>query len=170
MLYDSRLNPEGTGNLIEKRGARFMEPEWWLWAVGGIALIIAELIVPAFVLIWFGLGALIVSLLVAVFPTIGLTAELAAWLAVSLGLAAFWFKIFKPNIHKTHVGMSDTNIVGEIGLVTRDLALFQQGEVRFQKPMVGSDVWPCIADEPIAAGERVIVLAVEGSLLKVEQI
>jgi len=108
MLYDSRLNPEGTGNLIEKRGARFMEPEWWLWAVGGIALIIAELIVPAFVLIWFGLGALIVSLLVAVFPTIGLTAELAAWLAVSLGLAAFWFKIFKPNIHKTHVGMSDT--------------------------------------------------------------
>lgn len=147
-----------------------MEPEWWLWAVGGISLIITELVVPAFVLIWFGLGGLVVSLLVAVFPDVGLTAELAVWLVVSLGLAASWFKLFKPNIHKTRVGMSDANIIGEIGLVTQDLALFQKGEVRFQKPMVGSDVWPCIADEPIAAGQRVIVLAVEGSLLKVEQI
>jgi len=30
-----------------------------------------------------------------------------------------------------------------------------------------SDVWPCIADEAIAAGERVKVVAVDGQLLKV---
>lgn len=147
-----------------------MEPEWWFWAVGGIALIIAELAVPAFVLIWFGLGGLVVSLLVAVLPQIGLTTQLAVWLVVSLGLVAFWFKLFKPNIHKTRVGMSDANIIGEIGLMTHDLALFQKGEVRFQKPMVGSEIWPCIADEPIAAGDRVRVLKVEGSILKVEKI
>ena len=147
-----------------------MEAEWWLWAVGGISLIIAELVVPAFVLIWFGLGGLVVSLMVAIFPDVGLTTELAVWLVVSLGLAISWFKLFKPNYHKTRVGMSDANIIGEIGLVTQDLALFQKGEVRFQKPMVGSDVWPCIADEPIAAGDRVRVLKVEGSLLKVEKL
>lgn len=144
-----------------------MQPEWWHWAIGGIGLIIAELAVPSFVLIWFGLGGLAVALLLAVMPQIGLTAQLAVWLVVSVSLVVFWFRIFKPGMHKTRIGMSDANVIGEIGLLTRDVAPFQKGEVRFQKPMVGSEVWPCIADAPIAAGERVRVLAVEGSLLKV---
>jgi signal peptidase I len=42
-----------------------MQPEWWHWAVSGIVLILAELVVPAFVLVWFGLGALLVALVVA---------------------------------------------------------------------------------------------------------
>ena len=144
-----------------------MQPEWWHWAIGGIGLIIAELAVPSFVLIWFGLGGLAVALLLAVMPQIGLTAQLAVWLVVSVSLVVFWFRIFKPGMHKTRIGMSDANVIGEIGLLTRDVAPFQKGEVRFQKPMVGSEIWPCIADAPIAAGERVRVLAVEGSLLKV---
>jgi membrane protein implicated in regulation of membrane protease activity len=63
--------------------------------------------------------------------------------------------------------MSDASLIGEIGLLTREVAPFQKGEVRFQKPMLGADVWPCLADEAIAAGARVKVLTVEGSLLKV---
>ncbi len=64
-----------------------MELAWWHWAVGGILLIIAELAVPSFVLIWFGLGALVVALAVAV-AAIGVTAQLALWLVVSVGLVA----------------------------------------------------------------------------------
>lgn len=141
--------------------------EWWQWAVGGLLLILAELAVPAFVLIWFGLGALLVALLLAVLPHLGWTAQLTIWLIGSLAFVALWFKWFKPNRHKTRVGMSEANIIGEIGLLTHEVAAFQKGEVRFQKPMLGSDVWPCIADEQISAGARVRVLAVEGSLLKV---
>ena len=147
-----------------------MQPEWWHWAVAGISLILAELAVPAFVLIWFGLGGLVVALVLAVLPQVGLTTQLFVWLAVSLALVALWFKFFKPGFHKTRVGMSDVNIIGEIGLLTHPVAPFQKGEVRFQKPMVGSDVWPCIADETIAAGARVKVLTVEGSFLKVGKI
>ena len=147
-----------------------MEMEWWQWAVAGIVLVLAELAVPAFVLIWFGLGALLVALVVAVLPQMGMTAQLAVWLVISVSLVGLWFKMFKPNIHKTHVGMSDYNLVGEVGLLTREVAPFQNGEVRFQKPMVGADVWPCMADETIPAGARVKVLAVEGSYLKVGKI
>ncbi|MDP3031641.1 MAG: hypothetical protein Q8N33_06155 [Rhodocyclaceae bacterium] len=39
--------------------------------------------------------------------------------------------------------------------------------MRFQKPILGTDVWECIADEAIKSGERVRVLDVEGSFLKV---
>ena len=147
-----------------------MQPEWWHWAVAGIALVLAELAVPAFVLVWFGLGALVLAAILALSPQIGLTTQLAIWLVLSVGLVALWFRLFKPNFHKTRVGMSDANVIGEIGLLTGDVGPFQKGEVRFQKPMVGSDIWPCIADEALAAGDRVRVLAVEGSFLKVGKI
>lgn len=143
-----------------------MELAWWHWAVGGIALIVAELAVPAFVLIWFGLGALVVALAMALL-NLGMTAQLTLWLVVSLAMVLGWFKVFKPNMHKTRIGMADANVVGEIGLLVRAVAPFEKGEVRFQKPILGSDVWECIADEAIKSGERVKVLDVEGSFLKV---
>lgn len=146
-----------------------MEIGWWHWAVGGIVLVLAELAVPSFVLIWFGLGALVVALAVAV-AEIGLTAQLALWLVVSMLLVAGWFKVFKPNMHKTRIGMADANVVGEVGMLVRDVAPFEKGQVRFQKPMLGSDVWECIADEAIKSGERVRVLDVEGSFLKVGRV
>jgi len=144
-----------------------MHFEWWHWAVAGIALILAELAIPAFVLVWFGLGGLAVAVIVLLLPQIEVTAQLSAWLIVSVALIVLWFKLFKPNFHKTRVGMSEANVIGEVGLLTRDVAPFQKGEVRFQKPTLGSDVWPCVADEAIPAGVRVKVLTVEGSLLKV---
>lgn len=143
-----------------------MELAWWHWAVGGLALIVAELVVPSFVLIWFGVGALAVALLVAL-AAIGLTAQLAIWLAVSLTLVAAWFKVFRPNMHKTRIGMADAGVVGEVGVLVRDVAPFEKGQVRFQKPILGDDVWECIADEAIRSGERVRVLEVEGSFMKV---
>jgi membrane protein implicated in regulation of membrane protease activity len=143
-----------------------MELAWWHWAVGGIALIVAELAVPAFVLIWFGLGALVVALAMALL-NLGMTAQLTLWLVVSLAMVLGWFKVFKPNMHKTRIGMADANVVGEIGMLVRAVAPFEKGEVRFQKPILGSDVWECIADEAIKSGERVKVLDVEGSFLKV---
>lgn len=143
-----------------------MELAWWHWAVGGIVLIMAELAVPSFVLIWFGLGALAVALAVAA-ASIGFTAQLGLWLVVSLALVAGWFKVFKPGLHKTRIGMADAHVIGEVGMLVRDVAPFEKGEVRFQKPILGADVWECIADEPIRSGERVRVIEVEGSFLKI---
>lgn len=143
-----------------------MQLEWWHWAVAGIVLILAELAVPAFVLVWFGLGALVVAVLAAV-AAIGVTAQLSSWLVVSVLLVFLWFKVFRPESHRTRIGMSAPAMIGEVGLLARDVAPFEKGEVRFQKPLLGADTWPCMADEVIAAGTRVKVVAVEGSLLKV---
>jgi membrane protein implicated in regulation of membrane protease activity len=146
-----------------------MQPEWWHWAITGIVLILAELAVPAFVLVWFGLGALLVALVVAL-AAIGFTAQLSVWLVASLMLIVLWFKVFRPERHKTRIGMSEPQMIGEVGLLTHDVAPFGRGEVRFQKPLLGTDTWPCIADEEIRAGERVRVISVEGSLLKIGRV
>ena len=61
----------------------------------------------------------------------------------------------------------EVEALGEIGVLVRAVEPFGKGEVRFQKPLMGSEVWPCLSDEALAAGERVRVQAVDGQLLKV---
>lgn len=49
-----------------------MELVWWHWLALGLLLIGSELLLPAFYLIWFGLGALLTGLVVALVP-LGMT-------------------------------------------------------------------------------------------------
>lgn len=144
--------------------------EWWHWVVGGLVLIVAELVVLTFVVLWFGLGAVVVGLILWAMPTLSLTAQMLIWSFASCAMVVLWFRLFKPSLHKSRVGMSDdATLIGEVGLMLRDVDQFQRGEVRFQKPMIGSDRWGCIADEPISTGERVRVISVEGTLVKVKK-
>lgn len=144
-----------------------MQVEWWYWVVAGVALLLCELAVPLFVLVWFGLSAVVVGILLALLPDVGLTAQLGLWLILSIALVVCWFRVFKPNQHKTRAGMADNNVIGEVGLLTHAVAPFQKGQVRFQKPLLGSEVWTCISEQEIAAGERVRIVQVEGTLLTI---
>ena len=143
-----------------------MNPEWWHWIVGGIVLVLAELVIPSFFIVWFGLGALLTGLLTLVFD-LSVTAQLATWTLASLAMVGLWFRVFKQSFVKTRVGTADGEVIGEIGLLVSAVAPFERGKVRFQRPVLGSEEWVCLADTAIAAGERVKVVAVEGSFLKV---
>ena len=146
-----------------------MDFEWWHWIVLGIALVIAELAVPAFFVIWFGLGALLVGLVMLALP-LGATAQVALWIVASVAMVGLWFRLFKGGEYlrsRTRVGQSDGEPIGEIGLMTKPAEPFARGRLRFQKPVLGAEEWECVADAPIAVGERVRVVAIEGSFLKV---
>ena len=145
-----------------------MHLEWWHWVVGGIALILAELALPSFFIVWFGLGALLVGLLALAFD-LSLTAQLATWTLASLAMVVLWFRVFKQSFVKTRAGTAAGEVIGEIGLLVSAVAPFERGKVRFQRPVLGSDEWACLADTAIAAGDRVKVVAVEGSFLKVSK-
>ena len=144
-----------------------MQLLWWHWMVFGFVLVVAELAIPSFFLIWFGVGAIIVGIALAAFPALSFAWQILVWLAVSVAFVLLWFRIFKPGIHKTRSGMAKGAAIGEVGLVTRDIRPQVTGEVRFQKPLLGADVWQSFADEEIKAGERARVLDVEGNMLKV---
>ena len=146
-----------------------MDLLWWHWIVLGIVLMLLELAVPAFFLIWFGLGAVIVGLLILVFPDLSMAYQVIAWTGSSMVLVWLWFKVFKPNMHKTRAGSSKGMFIGEVALVTRDIRPYEKGQIRFQKPILGDEVWDSMADEEIKTGERVKVLEVEGNILKVSR-
>ena len=144
-----------------------MNFEWYHWAILGVMLVASELLVPAFVLVWFGLGSLVVALVLALFPTVGLIPQLLVWMVSSVSLVLLWFKVFKPQQHKITSGRSSAEAVGEVGLLVTAIEPFGKAKVRFQTPLLGSDVWECVSDEKIAAGSRVKVVSVDGSLLKI---
>lgn len=49
-----------------------MTLEWWHWEIAGLALVLLELAVPAFFVIWFGFGAMLVGLALLVAPGLAL--------------------------------------------------------------------------------------------------
>ena len=146
-----------------------MELLWWHWVVLGVALTLLELAVPAFVLVWFGVGAIIVGIAVLAFPQMPFAWQGLIWIAVSVAFIWLWFKVFKAGSHKTQAGMSKGQLIGEIGMVIRDIRPYDKGRIRLQKPVLGDEVWDAIAEEEIKAGERVKVLVVEGNFLKVSR-
>ncbi len=141
--------------------------EWWYWIVLGLCLVMSELVVPAFFVIWFGIGALLVGATLLLMPTLGMAVQLTLWAGLSTLLVIFWFRYLKPKTVSL-AGSSSAQAIGEVGLLVSDLCPDSRGQVRFQKPVLGSDLWECYAETPIKAGERVRVVKIEGHFIKVE--
>jgi membrane protein implicated in regulation of membrane protease activity len=142
--------------------------EWWHWMVLGMCLAMAELAVPAFFIVWFGIGAIGVGLALLIAPEISVASQVLLWAGLSSVLVVFWFRYLKPRT-MTAVGTSAANVTGEVGVLVSDLCPNSRGQVRFQKPVLGSDSWECYADAKIKAGERVRIVVVEGNYIKVEE-
>lgn len=150
-----------------------MDFAWWHWVVLGIGLALAELVAASFFVIWFGLGALLVGLVLLVSPGVPFSGQVLLWTLASVAMTVLWFKVFRRDGERTRSGQAD-EALGEIGVLVRAVEPLGtssgRGEVRFQKPVMGSDIWPCLADDAIAAGERVKVLAVDGQFLRVGRV
>lgn len=144
-----------------------MTLEWWHWEIAGLALVVLELAVPAFFIIWFGFGAMLVGVVLLAAPELVLSAQIGVWIVASVAMTVLWFRVFKRSQHKTLVGTAAGEVIGEVGLLVSAVAPFERGKVRFQRPVLGSEEWACMAESAIAAGERVRVVSVEGSFVKV---
>jgi len=143
---------------------------WRHWALVGFGFILAELALPAFVLVWFGLGGFIVMAAMFLDPALSLATQILLWTLSSIAMMILWFQVFKRGAHKVLVGRASAALVGEVGLIAEAVAPFKQGKVRFQKPIVGSDIWSCTSQQEIIAGTRVRVESVEGNTVIVKKL
>lgn len=145
-----------------------MDLAWWHWMVLGMVLVALEMLVSSFFLIWFGLGALLVGGLV-LFAGLGFSAQLVLWAVASVAMMAVWIKWFKvPD--RNRAGQAKEGVIGIAGLLTRPVTELGHGEILFQRPVLGSDRWPVIADVTIPAGAKVKVVDVIGQTLKVDYV
>ena len=111
-----------------------MELVWWHWMILGLGLGLVELVVPAFFVIWFGLGALLVGVALLVAPGTGFTTQILLWTAASVAMTVLWFRVFRGDGGKTRSGQAD-EALGEIGVLVRAVeplgVASARGEVRF---------------------------------------
>lgn len=143
---------------------------YWYWLVFGMLLIMAEMFLPSFTILWFGLGAVIVSVLLWLSPDFPLSWQLFIWVMASSIFAILWFRYFKPLMKdRTKAGIAHEAIVGESGRVVRVPQDPERGIVRFTTPLLGAEEWPFICELPVSSGDKVYVKEISGNTLIVEK-
>lgn len=136
----------------------------WLWLIGGVVLLIAELIAPGFFLMFIGAAGIATGLLSLLLP-IGLALQLAlfAILAVAIvrigGRRAYSFKY--EHSSDPFLNNRVARLLGQVVVVVEPVDA-NGGRVR-----VGDSVWSARGG-PAAVGERVRIVDINGNCLKVE--
>ena len=143
---------------------------YWHWLVFGMMLIISEIFIPSFTVFWFGLGAIIVSAMLWLFPGMGFSWQLFIWAIASCVFTYLWFKYFKPRMKdRTKAGISKEAVLGESGQVIKVPKSENRGVIRFIIPILGSDEWPFICEQDVNIGDRVFIKDVSGNTMIVEK-
>ena len=143
--------------------------EPWHWFVLGVLLILSELILPAFAALWFGIAAIVVSILYWMFPGMSFTVQMVCWIVLSISCTVAWFKFIRPlSVDKTKAGLAREATIGQTGMVIQTGLEHGQIRVRFPVPVLGSDEWNCRISVPIQVGDRVKVIDILGNDLIVQ--
>jgi membrane protein implicated in regulation of membrane protease activity len=133
----------------------------WLWLIGGVVLLIAEVIAPGFFLIFIG-GAAIATGLFTILFDLGLGPQVALFAIYAL-LAVMVGRRFYTNRASADPLLNDRagRLVGK--MVTVVAAVDEhEGRVR-----VGDSEWSARGG-PAAAGTRVRIMGIDGNCLLVE--
>lgn len=141
---------------------------YWYWLVFGMVLMLLELAIPSFTIFWFGLGGLVVGLVMLLFSGISFAGQIFLWIVASTGFVFFWFKVLKPRMKdRTMAGISREAVLGETAMVIRKPQDEQRGELRFAVPVLGSETWDFICHDAVEVGDRVVVKDVSGNTMVV---
>lgn len=140
-----------------------LEPAW-LWLIGGVLLLIAEVIAPGFFLIFIGAAAIATGLL-SLLLGLPLTLDLLAFAIFTFVAVKFVGRRFYASRYdiSTDPLLNDrvARMLGKVVVVVEPVDL-NGGRVR-----VGDGEWSARGG-PADIGERVRIVDVEGNCLKVE--
>jgi inner membrane protein len=136
----------------------------WYWIVCGAILIGLEMLLAGVFLLWIGLGAVAVGLLLVFLPELSLTWQLllfAVTMVASLGTGIYFHR--KPNA-VTDAPRLNNELQGLIGrhLIAASDFVAGVGRVR-----VGDTTYSALCEEIVATGDQVRVTAVESGRLRV---
>ena len=136
------------------------ELEWWHWAVLGFSLLVLDvLLLNLYYLLWFGAGAVGVSLALAAFPSMPAWAQIVLFALLSAFLLALWLLVLRPRNSKNAMRNAKKELPGLSGIVVHFNSNEKRGELRLQRPAGGKDVWEFAADNA-TPGERATIKTV----------
>ncbi len=134
----------------------------YLWLAFAVALTVLEINTTALVCLWFIIGS--VGAFLTSLATTSLSAQLAVF-AVTSGVALIITKPLAAKLtHKKPVPTNFDMVIGKQATLTEDITLPSKGRLKLDGLS-----WLATADQNIAAGRLVRVVAVHGNTLQVEK-
>lgn len=148
-------------------GLNMMDPAV-IWFIVGLFFLLAELVAPGLVIMFFGIGAWIVALICLLKP-ISLNAQLIIFIIASaivlISLRNTFKTLFSGHtsaVQNPHKDMHD--FIGQRVVVTEKIVPNKSGKVE-----LNGTSWSADADVEIAVGENVHIVSKENLLLKVKK-
>ncbi|HTG64153.1 MAG TPA: NfeD family protein [Sphingomicrobium sp.] len=135
----------------------------WLWAIGGLILLIAEIVAPGFFLVFLGVAAIATGLFTLLFD-LGLGPQLALFVvytALAVMIGKRWYG--EPDGPDQAIKLNDPGK----RLIGRSVTVVEAVDDHGGRVRVGDSEWGARGG-PAAAGERVTVTGVDGNCLTVE--
>lgn len=143
--------------------------EYWHWLVFGLVLLILEMFAPGAILLWFGVGALLVGVLQLIFgPLMTSELQLLIFSVVSVASILVW----KSYARKHKIGIRDEHdTLNQRGksLIGKEFNLSEAIVNGVGKARVGDTHWRVLGDD-CELGRRVRVTGFEGASLLVEPV
>jgi len=138
------------------------QPAYWHWWLLGLALIVVEILVPGTFILWLGIAALGVGVLVFLFPSIDGQLQwllFAGLTVVSISVWLLYFKNRPDHSDDPLLNRRGQQYVGRV-LTLNDPIINGQGKIR-----VDDSIWKVTAED-CPAGTRLRIEGVEGVVLK----
>lgn len=134
---------------------------WWLLA---LLLIAAELLAPGYFLLWIGLAAGVMGLVMLVFPGMPFIAQAVVFLLASIATCLVYWKYIRPAAELR----DDQPLLNRKGdrMVGRRVSVVEPIVNGRGKVKVGDSVWLVEGDD-CAVGTTVEVVGVQGTTLQV---
>lgn len=138
------------------------------WLIIGVMLLFLELTLPGFVLLFFGLGALVTSLGAYLFE-LSLSWQLALFIFASLISLFSLRNVIQKKFLQSSPDADDEDVVlvgsGERGVVVNAIQPPAEGRIKYS----GSS-WRATADEKIGEGEIISIVSQKGLVVHVEKV
>ena len=135
------------------------------WAVLALVLIAAETIAPGAFLLWLGIAAAAVAVIVLAMPELPLLAQAAAFVVLSFVSIQVYRRRFRGRERGTDQPLLNRRAQQLVGRVVPLATDIRNGRGRVQ---IADALWDVQGDD-LPAGTAVRVVAVEGMTLRVER-
>jgi hypothetical protein len=139
----------------------------WMWGALGLILLGVEMATGTLYVLWFGVAALCVTVMMWLFPAMPNAMQFSLFAALSLGSLALWRLNYKHSSTDSRLGQSRGEEIGRVGTVTETCSARQVGKIHFTQGVMGSRNWSVVSDDTLEAGSQAKVVAVEGNTLRI---
>lgn len=136
-------------------------PPWLIWFVVGIAVSLSEMVIPGFIIIFFGIGCLGAAVLAAFLPD-AYTAQIATFIVVAVvslvTLRKMAMRIFVGKSELAQGEELDQNFVKARVTIEHELEPGQETRVRYR-----GSIWRASAAEHLTANTEVEIVGFDPS-------